>query len=143
MPIVKIKKLHKDAVVPKFAKPGDAGADLVATEKFIDVTNNVLTFKLGIAAEIPDGHEVQLRPRSSIYKTGLMMCNTPGTIDSGYRGEWMVKFYIIPGAGSETYDIGDRVCQAVLTKTEETEYVEVEVLDETERGAGGFGSSGK
>ncbi len=141
MQIVNIKRLHKDAVLPKFAKPGDAGADLVATEKLIDVTNNVLTFKLGIASEIPDGYEVQLRPRSSVYKTGLMMCNTPGTIDSSYRGEWMVKFYIIPGAGSETYSIGDRVCQAVLVKTTDTGYKEVDTLSETERGSGGFGST--
>lgn len=137
---VKIKRLNKYAVMPKFAKPGDAGADLVATDKLYDPNTHTVTFKLGIAAEIPPGYEVQLRPRSSVYKTGLMMCNTPGTIDEGYRGEWMVKFYVV-NPGIETYQVGDRVCQAVLMPRIDTEYIEVEELNETERGSGGFGST--
>lgn len=137
---VKIKLLNSTAKMPTFAKPGDAGADLIATEKLYDPINGVVTFKLGIASEIPPGYEVQLRPRSSVYKTGLMMCNTPGTVDSGYRGEWMVKFYVI-NPGSETYNIGDRVCQAVLCKLPNVDYIVAEELSNSERGNGGFGST--
>lgn len=68
------------------------------------------------------------------------MCNSVGTIDSGYRGEWQAKFYI-QNAGTSTYQIGDKVCQAILKKTEPTEYVEVTELNDSERGTGGFGST--
>lgn len=139
---VKIKLLNNLAKIPTFATLGDAGADLVATDKLYDPNNHVVTFKLGIASEIPPGYEVQLRPRSSVYKTGLIPCAGLGTIDAGYRGEWMFKFYVI-NPGSETYNIGDRVCQAVLCKLPDVEYVTVEELGDSDRGSGGFGHTGK
>jgi dUTP pyrophosphatase len=142
MSLVKIKLLHPLAKLPAFAKPGDAGADLVATEKLYDPNNRVVTFKLGIASEIPPGYEIQIRPRSSIYKTGLVLCNSTGTIDAGYRGEWLAKFYII-NPGEQTYNVGDRICQAILHKLPEVEYTQVDELSDSERGAGGHGSTGR
>ena len=87
---IKIKKLHNDAVIPQYAKPGDAGMDLTAVDVSADL--GYLTYKTGIAIQIPEGHVGLLFPRSSIYKTGQTLSNCVGVIDSGYRGEIMMKF---------------------------------------------------
>jgi dUTP pyrophosphatase len=160
---VKIKKLHESAVVPKYAKPGDAGMDITATEKFYDEYGNV-TYKTGIAIEIPEGYVGFIFPRSSNSKMDLLLSNSVGVIDSGYRGEIMFKFkpssiyrnpdpHIIDNVndydyidlperiGHETYNIGDRIGQIIIMPYPKVEFIEVDELSSTERGEGGFGST--
>ena len=136
---VNIKKLHKDAVVPQYAKPGDAGLDLTAVDIFADL--GYLTYKTGLAVQIPDGHVGLLFPRSSIYKTGQMLSNCVGVIDSGYRGEIMMKF--TPSPYGNDYQIGDRIGQLMILPYPQVKFEEVESLDSSERGEGGYGSTGK
>jgi len=135
---VRIKRLHEDAVIPKYAKEGDAGVDLTAIDIIADGSN--LTYKTGIAVEIPTGYVGLLFPRSSVYKTGQTLTNCVGVIDSGYRGEIMMKFSLSP-YGLE-YDIGDRVGQLVIMPYPRVDFVEVDSLTETDRGRGGYGSTG-
>lgn len=141
---VKIKKLHPDAVIPKYAKSGDAGMDLTATEKSIDYRSysgglDVVTYKTGLAMEIPEGYVGLIYPRSSVYKTDLFLSNHVGVIDSGYRGEIMVKFR---NTDRLTYEVGDRVAQIIIVPYPQIEFEEVEEIGDTERGDGGYGSSG-
>ena len=135
---VKIKKLHPDAVIPKYAKEGDAGMDLTAVEVVAD--GGTLTYKTGLAVEIPRWHVGLLFPRSSVYKTGQTLTNCVGVIDSGYRGEIMMKFTLSPY--QREYDIGDRVGQLVIMPYPKVEFEEVDKLTPTERGSGGYGSTG-
>lgn len=135
---VKIKKLHPDAVVPKYAKPGDAGLDLTATG--VESDKGTLTYKTGLAVEIPHGHVGLLFPRSSVYKTGQTLTNCVGVIDSGYRGEIMMKYTLSPYFSE--YKIGDRVGQLIIMPYPEVEFEEVEDLSSTDRGEGGYGSTG-
>lgn len=137
---VKIKKLHSDAVIPKYSKPGDAGLDLTATSEEWNEDQTMVTYGTGLSVEIPEGHVGLLFPRSSICKTELILSNSVGVIDSGYRGEIMCKFRY-PEEGM-VYDKGDRVCQLVIMPYPQIEFEEVEELEETERGAGGYGSTG-
>ncbi len=144
---VKIKKLHPDAVIPKYAKPGDAGLDLTATEMEVDKENGMITYKIGLAIEIPDGHVGLLFPRSSISKTFLTLSNSVGVVDSQYRGEIMLKMRYPMGAnrlpiGNAIYNIGDRVGQLIIMPYPQIELEEVGELSTTERGDGGYGSSG-
>ena len=136
---VKIKKLHPDAIIPKYAKLGDAGLDLTAVDVAAD--GNTLTYKTGLAVEIPPWHVGLLFPRSSVYKTGQSLTNCVGVIDSGYRGEIMMKFTLSPYA--KEYDIGDRVGQLLIMPYPRIDFVEVDELTATERGEGGYGSTGK
>ena len=89
---LKIKKLNENAVIPKYAKQGDAGLDLTCTEIEFDNDTNTTLYKTGLAVEIPEGYVGLLFPRSSIYKTVLNLTNSVGVIDSGYRGEIMMRF---------------------------------------------------
>lgn len=164
---VKIKKLHKDAVIPKYAKDGDAGLDLTATSITHDKDGNIV-YGTGLAFEIPKGYVGLLFPRSSNAKTNLYLTNSVGVLDSGYRGEVMFKYKPVHNVGSsiaylwqkyikkcKTYDfdicsiarnaysIGDRIGQIIIVKHPYIEFEESETLSETERGAGGYGSSGK
>lgn len=136
---VKIKKLHPEAVVPKYAKQGDAGLDLTAIDVVAD--GNTLTYKTGLAVEIPSWHVGLLFPRSSVYKTGQSLTNCVGVIDSGYRGEIMMKFTLSPYA--KEYEIGDRVGQLIIIPHPRIDFVEVDELIPTERGTGGYGSTGR
>lgn len=136
---VKIKKLHTDAVIPTYAKVGDAGLDLVAIS--VNVGETQVTYGTGIAVEIPDGYVGLIFPRSSIYKMGLLLSNSVGIIDSGYRGEIKFKFnrtdkYV------GIYQIGDHIGQLIIMPYPTIEFEEVDELSDTERGAGGFGSTG-
>ncbi len=140
--IVKFKKLHPDAVTPKKAKRGDAGFDLVATEVVSNTTFQV-TYNLGIAVEIPDGFVGLLFPRSSIRKYDLLLSNSVGVIDSGYRGEMQATFVKTNGLDSLKYSVGDRVVQLVIVANPVVKCVEVDELSDSERGTGGFGSTGK
>lgn len=137
--IVKIKKLHPDAVIPKYAKPGDAGLDLTAVDIVAD--GATLTYKTGLAIELPWWHVGLLFPRSSVYKTGQTLTNCVGVIDSGYRGEIMLKFTLSPYA--KEYEIGDRVGQLIIMPYPRVDFEEVDQLLETERGTRGYGSTGR
>lgn len=141
---VKVKKLDENAVIPKYATPGSACVDLVATSLKRDEYGNYV-FGTGLAFEIPRGYVGLLYPRSSNSKTDLYLTNSVGNVDSDYRGEVTVKFKdrdkeLFP---CEYYKVGDRVAQMSIQKLPEIEFEEVSELSETERGAGGFGSTGK
>lgn len=137
---VKIKKLHPYAVIPVYSKDGDAGLDLTAISENWNVDNSIVTYDTGLAIEIPKGHVGLLFPRSSIYKTSLDLTNAVGVIDSGYRGSIMFKFrYVEEGM---VYDVGDRVGQLIIIPYPQIEFEESEELSETERGNGGYGSTG-
>lgn len=141
---VKIKKLHKDAVIPKYAKPGDAGMDLTATSMKIDEYGNIC-YGTGLAFEIPEGYVGLVFPRSSNCKKGIILTNCVGVIDSGYRGEVSFKFKEIAlgNFSKVTYKVGDRIGQIIIMPYPQIEFIEVEELSETERGTNGYGSTGK
>lgn len=140
---VKVKKLHEAAVVPKYAKPGDAGMDLCSVENVSLGAGQRLLVATGLALEIPPGFEGQVRPRSgNAIKMGLTVLNSPGTIDSGYRGEVKVILYNTSNQIAEI-KCGDRIAQLVIAAVETADVELVEELSDTERGAGGFGSTGK
>ena len=139
---VKLKKLHPNAVKPKYAKESDAGMDLVATEIISNTTFQV-TYGLGIAIEIPDGMVGLVFPRSSIRNTELTLSNSVGVIDAGYRGELQATFNKLNGLDSLAYKVGDRVAQIVIVPHPIVQFVEVDELSESKRGEGGFGSTGK
>lgn len=135
---VKIKKLKKAAVVPKYAKPGDAGLDLTATD--VKSCEKYVEYGTGLAVEIPDGFAGFLLPRSSLSDYDLVLSNHVGLIDSGYRGEIKARFKRL---GERIYMPGDRIVQLVILPYPKVELEEVNELSETERGASGYGSSGK
>lgn len=139
---VKIKKLHPDAVIPSYAKAGDAGMDLTAVgiEKESIPPKGIVTFRTGLAIEIPEGHVGLLFPRSSVYKTGMTLSNCVGVIDSGYRGEIMMKYF--RNGFHEEYNVGDRIGQLIIMPYPEVQFEEVTELSSTDRGAGGYGSTG-
>lgn len=139
---VKIKKLIPEAVIPSYAKPGDAGMDLVATSKTVDSNGNTV-YGTGIAIEIPEGHVGLIFPRSSNSKTDLYLTNHVGVIDSGYRGEIMFKFRAVKSVFPKEYVVGDKVGQIIIMPYPAVQFVEVDELSSTERGEGGFGSTGK
>ncbi|MEK7463300.1 MAG: dUTP diphosphatase [Patescibacteria group bacterium] len=139
---VKIKKLHKDAVVPKYAHEGDAGVDFFAITKHSLKSGERCLVGTGLSFEFPNGYELQIRPRSGLaLKKGISIVNTPGTLDAGYRGELGI---IIINHGQEDFEInpGDKIAQGVFNKIEICEFEEVGELSETTRGGGGFGSTG-
>ena len=143
---VKVKKLHPDAVVPKYAKDGDAGMDLVATNIISNTTFDV-TYGTGIAMEIPKGYVGLVFPRSSIRKTDLSLTNCVGVIDSGYRGEIQATFKKIFGKNDVRldeldYNVGDRIAQIMIIPYPSVTFIEVDELSQTDRGEGGFGSTG-
>lgn len=161
---VKIKKLNEDAVIPTYSKDGDAGMDLVATSKSFDTDGNAV-YGTGLAFEIPKGFVGLIFPRSSNAKQQLLLSNSVGVIDSGYRGEVMLKFkssvssfslktlfklifnpdakITIISNHSVSYSIGDRIGQIIILPYPQIEFEEAEKLSETERGNGGYGSTGK
>ena len=140
---IKIKKLHPNAVLPAYAKQGDAGMDLTAVS--IDFDDwDYLTYHTGLSIQIPEGHVGLLFPRSSVYKTGQQLSNSVGVIDSGYRGEIMLKYTRDTKETKRTaYKPGDRVGQLIILSYPQIEFEEVEKLSETNRGSGGFGSTGE
>lgn len=144
---LKIQRLHPSAVIPTKANTGDAGLDLVCVESNGNsqeaIESGIITYSTGIAVEIPEGYVGLLFPRSSIYKTDLRQCNAVGVIDSGYRGEIMVKYDLTPIHGyGNIYDIGDKIAQLVIMPIPTVNITVVDYLGESERGQGGFGSSG-
>jgi len=139
---VRIKKLNENAVVPLYAKSGDAGMDLVAT-KIISNTTFDVTYGTDLAMEIPKGFVGLIFPRSSIRKYELILSNSVGVIDSGYRGELQATFKKENGLDSLAYKVGDRIAQIMIIPHPPIEFNEVDELSDTERGDGGFGSTGK
>ena len=135
---IKIKRLHKDAVIPTKAHATDAGCDLYATSCHYD--NGLIIYGTGIAVEIPEGYVGLVFPRSSIANTHLTLSNSVGVIDSGYRGEVMAKFR---KGGSRGYNVGERIAQLIILPYPEVVFEEAEELSESDRGTGGYGSSGK
>jgi dUTP pyrophosphatase len=166
---VKVKRLHPEAVIPQYAHEFDAGFDLVAVEDVIIEPGETKLVRTGLAMSLPPGYELQIRPRSGIsLRTKLRVANAPGTVDAGFRGEIGVIVdniapktdYMTPIVrqidGKEidydedetfawgTYIIrkGEKIAQGVIKPVEQAHFVEVDELDETDRGANGFGSSG-
>ena len=140
---VKIKKLHQDAVIPTYAKHGDAGMDLTAISKSYDDHDNAV-YGTGLSFEIPFGYVGYIFPRSSNSKKDLMLSNAVGVIDSGYRGEVIFKFKATMKSANRMqnlYEIGDRVGQLIIMPIPKIEFIEVDELSNTDRGVGGFGST--
>lgn len=141
---MKVKVLNTSVVdLPKYATKNSAGLDLMSACKATIPANSRGLIPTGLHLEIPEGYELQVRPRSGLaLKSGITVLNAPGTIDADYRGEIGV---ILFNTTNEDFhiEVGDRIAQAVLTKHETIEWEETQNLNETERGAGGFGHSGK
>lgn len=139
---VKIKKLHQDAIVPQYQTQGSAGFDLHAIEKYVLKAGSITLIKTGLAMEIDSGFELQIRPRSGLaLKNQITVLNSPGTIDSDYRGEIMVILY---NHSQQDFVVnkGDRIAQGVIAKYERADFEVCMQLSDTQRGSGGFGSSG-
>jgi len=139
-----IKKLSKTAIVPKYETQGASGVDISANinEDLTLATNESILVPTGIAVSIPQGFEIQIRPRSGLAaKKGISVLNTPGTIDADYRGEIKV---ILINHGNEPFVIrnGDRIAQMVVCPIVQAKFEQVDELSDTERGSGGFGSTG-
>lgn len=139
---VRFKKLHPLAVAPSYAKQGDAGADVRSVETVLIGPGETIAVDIGLAVEIESGFEIQVRPRSGLaLNHGITVLNSPGTIDSGYRGPCKV---ILHNTQSDPYlvEVGDKVAQFVVSRKPSTIFVEVDELSDSERGSGGFGSTG-
>ena len=155
---INIKKLHSDAIIPTYAKLGDAGMDITAIN--VEYTDDYIQYKTGLAFEIPEGYVMLIFPRSSNSKKDLLLCNSVGILDSGYRGELLIRYkrilnpHISKGVFYSTnssdvdfdfngneYQIGDKVAQIIIIPYPSIEFNEVNTLSETERGEGGFGST--
>ena len=139
--MLKIKKLNEAAETPSYACYGDAGLDLKAMA--ITVTEDYIEYGTGLAIEIPYGFAAFIFPRSSISNYSLILANSVGLVDSGYKGELKVRFKKI-GNKDKIYELGDKVAQLVLMPIAIATSIEVvEELTPTERGSGGFGHTGK
>lgn len=138
---VNIKRLSENAVIPTYGKPGDAGMDLTCISEEWAEDNSMVTYDTGIAMEIPEGYVGLIFPRSSVSKTSLILSNSVGVIDSGYRGSIMFKFRY-PEEGM-VYEIGERIGQIIIVPYPQITFNEVQELSETARGEGGYGSTGK
>lgn len=139
---VRFKRINPEAVMPAYAHPGDAGMDLCSVEDLVLPPGKRSLIRTGLVMELPEGYEGQVRPRSGLaLKHGVTVLNTPGTIDAGYRGEVGV---ILMNHGDCAFTIrkGDRIAQLVVAQVTVAEVVEVAQVDATERGEGGFGSTG-
>lgn len=164
---VNIKKLDEKAVIPQYAKPGDAGMDVIATS--INVTDMYIEYGTGLAFEVPEGYVMLIFPRSSVSKYDLSLANAVGVLDSGYRGELKLRFkrnyraelhsventidyhstnimYFTENTrlnATERYKVGDKIGQIMIIPYPQIEFNEVDELSDTQRGSGGFGSTGK
>ena len=162
---VKIKKLTENAVIPKYTLEGDAGLDLTATSKEHDKDGNTV-YGTGLAFSIPEGHVGLLFPRSSNAKKDLLLSNSVGVLDSNYRGEVSFKYkksvrvpyfgtlinllndiglcntHTVKNCTGEDYKVGDRIGQLIILPYPKIEFIEADDLGETNRGDGGYGSTG-
>ena len=136
------KKINPDAILPVYAHPGDAGMDLYSVEELIIPPGRRALVHTGLVMNLPAGFEAQVRPRSGLaLKNGITVLNTPGTIDEGYRGEIGV---ILANFGDAPFAVsrGSKIAQMVVSPVTRVTPVEVDEVDDTERGIGGFGSTG-
>jgi dUTP pyrophosphatase len=140
--MVKVKKLDPNAVIPSYSKVGDAGMDLTITRE-IENTSFSVSYGFGIAMEIPKGFVGLVFPRSSVRNQDLILSNCVGVIDSGYRGELQATFKKTNGLDSLKYKVGERGAQIVILPYPQVFMTEVPELSNSERGEGGFGSTGK
>lgn len=138
---VKFQKLHENAVLPSYAKEGDAGLDLTAVETWYDAENDVQVYDFGLAMEIPKGYVGLVFPRSSVYKQELNLSNAVGVVDSSYRGSVKAMFRRI-GRKQKQYNVGERICQLIIIPYPTIVPEWSDTLSETSRGTGGFGSTG-
>lgn len=147
---IRFKKLSPNAVIPTKAHPTDAGFDLTATSIKSDI-HGALVYGTGIAVEIPDGYVGLVFPRSSIAKKDMILTNSVGVIDSGYRGEIMAKFKPVDRFPTSVkhydsrisyYATGDRIAQLIIMPYPEIEFEEADELSDSDRGTGGYGSTG-
>jgi dUTP pyrophosphatase len=138
-----VTKLDNDAVIPTYAKPGDAGADLYSISELVLSPGERALVKTGIAIALPNGCVGLVHPRSGLgLKNGISVVNTPGTIDAGYRGE--IGVVLINHDLHESFQVkkGDRIAQLVIQKVENAQFKVVNQLPESERATGGYGSTG-
>lgn len=157
--VLNFKKLNNKAVVPTKAHSTDAGYDLTAISREYDNYGNVV-YHFGLAIEIPEGYAGLIFPRSSVCKKDLTLTNSVGVIDAGYRGEITAKFKVaqrvhgdmkaLPDTAivekwgtASIYAVGERVAQLIIQKVEDVQWQEVDSLGDSERGTGGYGSTGK
>lgn len=137
------KRIHPDAVLPSYAHPGDAGMDVRSVEDLVIPAGGRVLVHTGLVAVIPEGYELQVRSRSGLaLKSGVAVLNSPGTVDAGYRGEIGVILANF-GDGGFAVKKGDRVAQLVAAPVTVAEIFETDSVDATDRGAGGFGSTGR
>lgn len=140
---VKIKMLDPDLPVPSYAHPSDAGADLHARESAVLQPGERALIRTGLAIALPHGYVGLVHPRSGLAaKHGITVVNAPGTVDAGYRGEIMVTLLNTDNTNAFEVKRGDRIAQLVIQKVELAQFEQVQTLDDTDRGTGGFGSTG-
>jgi dUTP pyrophosphatase len=140
---IKFKKINQHASVPTKAHEHDAGFDLTCVHRWYEGSN--IVYGTGLAIQIPEGHVGLLFPRSSISKQDLILSNSVGVIDCGYIGEIMFKFKrtFVGDSLLNIYEVGDRIGQLIILPIPSIEFEEVSELEQTERGQGGYGSTGK
>ena len=139
---LRFRRIHPDAVLPAYAHPSDAGMDVRSVDELTLAPGRRALVHTGLVMLLPPGYEAQIRPRSGLaLKSGVTVLNAPGTIDSGYRGEVGV---ILANFGGADFQVktGDKIAQIVVAPVTQSEIVETEDVDETDRGADGFGSTG-
>jgi dUTP pyrophosphatase len=140
---IKIQQLNNAAIIPEYKSEGAAGFDLHASNAYLINPAERVLVGTGLAFEIPEGYEMQVRPRSGLaLKEGITVLNSPGTVDSDYRGEVGI---ILINHGTKNFIIhaGERIAQGVIAKVEQATFTTTHHLSATDRGTGGFGSSGK
>jgi len=138
---IRFKKMHPDAVLPKYAKEGDAGLDLTAATAEYDDLLDQWVYSTGLAVELPPGYVGLIFPRSSVYKVQQSLANCVGVCDSGFRGAIGARFYSLDE--ENRYDVGDRILQLIIIPYPQIEPIFSEELTHTKRGTDGFGSSGR
>ena len=141
---VLITRLDESVPLPSYAKPGDAGADLATRIDFTIEPGQRILVPTGISLALPNGYVALVHPRSGLaIKHGVSIANTPGTVDAAYRGELQVILINHDQKESISFKKGDRIPQLVIQQVERAEFIEVDSLPGSDRGAGGFGSTGK
>lgn len=138
---VKVRKVHPDAVIPTYAHPGDAGMDVTAVS--YEITDRYIEYDTGLQFQLPPGYVMLIFPRSSVSKTDLVLANSVGVLDSGYTGNLKLRFKVAKTADCLAYSAGDRVGQIMIIPYPEVNFIETDSFEDTERGSGGFGSTGK
>ena len=139
---LRFKRIHPDAVLPSYAHPSDAGMDVRSVEDLTLAPGKRALVHTGLVMLLPPAYEAQVRPRSGLaLKSGVTVLNTPGTIDAGYRGEVGV---ILINLGDADFQVkkGDKIAQLVIAPVTQPTIEETDAIDETDRGSGGFGSTG-